>query len=241
MFSLKKAIYYLTGVLILAIVILGIKIIVSDGLAISDLYILLTEVLVYIFTIASLINYRIKDTLKYKPVWLVGVFFSVISALFWVYIINVSPSAPLGIDLFPIAMITSVLSFTVTNFGIVNLAQKSSLFAPIFIVLTKILCALAAIYLIVIILGWYVDSVLTIKSFLVVFLVLSYCNFMIILLHYLGIRKRNNSLVLTQTKTNGVYIDKVGTQYLVKKISLEENLAQNKEVETNTNTNLESK
>ena len=64
---------------------------------------------------------------------------------------------------------------------------------------------------------------------------------MIILLHYLGIRKRNNSLVLTQTKTNGVYIDKVGTQYLVKKISLEENLAQNKEVETNTNTNLESK
>lgn len=224
MFSLKKSFYYALAIFLLAIVVLGIKIVVDPQFGMVDLNIFITEVITFIFAVAILVNIKIKDTLKVKPMWITAVVCSGLSILLWGYIINIAPTI-LTISLFPYAMLTTVLAFTFTNFGIVNLAERSHFFAPVFIFITKLACLICAIYLIIVILGWYQDLEFTIRSLLISFFILSYCNFMIVMLHVLGLRKKSNNLVLIPTATKGVFIDKVGKQYLVQELDKREDKA----------------
>jgi hypothetical protein len=224
MFSLKKSLYYALGAFSFAVVALVIKVVLSPELLQSDLNILLTELIAFLFTVSILVNIKIKYTTKYSFTWICAIIFSALAILIWGCIINFSPTIFTDISLFPLAMITTVMSFAFTNFGIVNLAERSNFFTPFFIWITKIACLVSAFYLVVVILGWYNDKGLTVKSMLISFLILMYCDFMILLLHYLGIRKKQKHLNLIPTTTKGVYIDHAGKQYLVQEIDVPKEL-----------------
>lgn len=216
MFSFRKYLYLLLSLFGVFTLFMGIKATVFPSTDLTDIKLLGAGAITFIFAIAVMINLYIRNTEKYKFMWITGISFSLLALLIWLIILF----GPLFEYLYQIAMVCSVLSFTLTNFGVVNIAEQSSFFVPIFIKITKVTCILTAISMTILILGWYQDSGFTIKGFIISFLTLCYCNFIILILHRLALKKKNiNNLSLTPTDTNEIYADSYGNQYLVKQLN----------------------
>ena len=206
MFPFKKGLYYLISIFAVYTLLLGIKVTISPAPYFTDIKLLGAGAVSFVFSVGILLNFYVRKVEKFKAIWLAGIIFSSLALLIWIYIFF----GPIFNYVYQIAMIISVLAFTSTNYSVVNLAEKSSFFTPIFIKITKFACIITAIFMTAIILGWYHESEFTIKCFIISFLIL----------HKLALRKKHiNYLTLIPTDTNGIYVDNYGNQFLVKQIN----------------------
>ncbi len=220
-FSLKKALGWILGCFALYALGIGVKVVLfAETAGMTDLKLLLTGFLGLVFVSNIAVNLFLTKTSFFKNTNYIGILLSVMAIFSWTLILNAPGDYQEQYHLHEIAMLSTVFTFAITNFSIVNLAQKRHIFAPLFIIITKLICIIFALYLAFFILGFLKDNSITIKGLTIAFMALCYCDFMIIILHILGLRHRNrNALLLLPTDTAGVYIDKNGNQFLVKQIN----------------------
>lgn len=215
MIQFKKIQLLALSLLALVALCIGIKNVINPAFDFIDLKIALSALLVFFFNFGLNINLFLRSRCKTMYIWLPACIFNAVSLVLWLIMVWFDVSGMNDLFL-KIAASATLLAFSFTNMTCLTLAQNNSIFTPVVNVCTRFICLLFSgfgVYFII----FANESELVIRTILILFLLLCYCNCMlaVIQLHERHLLKKKAELLLLKTATVGLYADRLGNLYHV--------------------------
>lgn len=219
--NFKKVQLIALALLAIVALFIGIKNIIFPALDLNDLKVALSALVIFFFNFGFNLNLILREKCKIPYIWQIGCILNIVAMVLWLVMIwfNVEGFNELYTK---ICSATTLLALTVSNITCTAIVPRTSIFTPITTFFTYITCLLLSGFG-----GYFIifapNSEYIIRTILVLFLLLCYCNTMLAIIHFheKNRLKPKDNLILHKTSTENVYADNLGNLYIIKPTNLE--------------------